>query len=124
MCALSGDNAEILLALSRANIQSRFVSKFEVFPQLVDTPKHTVQGFIVNKKCQHFEAIFLRENHGVIFKNNHFWLFIDNDPNLEMIEAIVSICSFAQALKRCIVNHSDDFRHSINWNLTDLMRCQ
>lgn len=86
-----GNNAEISLALSRANLQSRFVSKFQVIPQLVDTPKHTTQGFIVNKKCQHFEAIFSSENHGVIFKNNHFWLFIDNDTTLEIDQAIVRI---------------------------------
>lgn len=90
MCISTGDNAAISLALSAANIQSRFIGDFEAMARLIDTPNHTVQGFIVNKNCDHFETIFIRDDHGIIFKNNNLWLFIDDEPDLTVEESMVS----------------------------------
>ena len=76
-----GDNAEISHALSEANIQSRFVHTFEVNRRwLIDAPNHTTQGFIFNKKCDHINEFFVCDGHGDTFKNNNFWLFVDNNP--------------------------------------------
>lgn len=73
------------------NIQSRFIGVSELAPQL-DTPTPTVQGFIVNKKCNHSQKIFHSVDHGVIFKNNNLWLFIDNnEANLNIGESMVSM---------------------------------
>lgn len=92
-CALGffpvGENVRIHQALSNANMQSRFIGTFQLTPRLVDTPNHTVQGFIVNKKCKHVENVFLQQEPGIVFKNNNFWLFIDNDDTLELNESIV-----------------------------------
>lgn len=93
-----GENVKIHRALSNADIQSRFIAKFEEIPQLVDTPNHTVQGFVVYKKCEHIKAIFVQPEHGVIFKNNNIWLFIDNDATIELNESIVSNRSFQHEL--------------------------
>lgn len=74
-------------------------------PQFVDTPNHTVQGFIVNRKCKHVETVFLQPDHGVIFKNNNFWLFIDNDASLELNESIVGIrAHFRSSFNHKIIN--------------------
>lgn len=88
---ISDENAEISYALSMANIQSRFMGDFEIMPRFVDTPNHTIQGFVVNMKCIYIETIFSRDDHGVIFKNNNLWLFIDNDASIETNESIVSV---------------------------------
>lgn len=76
-----GDIADVSHELSAANIQSRFVHTVEVRRKwLIDAPNHTSHGFIVDKKCDHINEFFNCDGHGVIFKNNHFWLFIDNNP--------------------------------------------
>lgn len=84
------NNAEISFALSQANIQSRFIGDFEVIPRLIDTPNHTMQGFIINKNCNHIKTIFIHVDHSVIFKNNNLWLIIDNETSLRIDESIVS----------------------------------
>lgn len=100
-----GENVKIYQELSNADIQSRFIAKFDVMPQFVDTPNHTVQGFIVNRKCKHVETVFLQPDHGVIFKNNNFWLFIDNDASLELNESIVGIrVHFQSSFNQKIIN--------------------
>lgn len=112
----TGDNAGISLALSKANIQSRFIGEFEVLSQLVDTPKSTVQGFIVNKNCDHIKTIFLRNDDGVIFKNNNLWLFIDSENSLGIEESIVSTalafqvcCLLGNKLKLFQVEYKSEF---------------
>lgn len=64
--------------------------------QLVDTPNNTIQGFIANKNCDHFKEIFLGQDHGMLFKNNNLWLFIDNDASSTVTESIVSMKQFTQ----------------------------
>lgn len=90
MFSLIGQNARISLTLSRENIQSRFIGELMEMPYNADTPNHTVQGFVVNKMCDPPVSIFFREDHEILFKDNNLWLFIDNSPDLEIIESIVS----------------------------------
>lgn len=66
--------------------------------QLVDTPNTTIQGFIANKNCDHFKKIFLGQDHGIIFKNNNLWLFIDFDASSTTTESIVSMEQFKKQI--------------------------
>lgn len=75
-------------------MQSRFLHRLEVHSKLIDTPIHTIQGFIVNKYCDHIKMLFLRDDQSIIFKNNNLWLFIDNDASLEIDVSIVSIAKY------------------------------
>lgn len=77
--------------MSNAGIQSRFISVFNMIEILIDTPLNTIQGFIVNLKCEQFSEIFQHENHGIIFKDNNLWLFIDDDTDKSINESIVSL---------------------------------
>lgn len=81
---------QISLALSSVNFQSRFISEFKEMAHLIDTPKHTKQGFIVDLICQQYSA-FIRQDHGISMKNNNLWLFIDNDSTSTTTNSIVSI---------------------------------
>ncbi|XP_031622981.1 uncharacterized protein LOC116340566 [Contarinia nasturtii] len=87
-CFSPSDNAKISIELSKLSIQSRFLRSFDANSQLIDTPIQTVQGFIVNKYCDHIKMILLRDDHGVIFKNNNLWLFIDNDAGLSTDDSL------------------------------------
>lgn len=86
-----GYNAKVALALSRENIQSRFISELKGKSYLADTPDNTIQGFVVNNMCELNMGLFSREDPGIAFKDNHLWLFIDNNSFLESNESIVSI---------------------------------
>lgn len=81
----------ILTAMSNAGIQSRFISEFNMIKILIDTPANTKQGFIVNLKCAHINGIFYQEDHGIVFKDNNLWLFIDDDTDKQMNEFIVNV---------------------------------
>lgn len=63
------------------HIQSRFVNGANLNKWFIDTPNHTTQGFVVDVNFKYFDEIFQHGDHGIIFKNNNFWLFIDNDEN-------------------------------------------
>lgn len=88
----TGDIVKISFTLSNLNIQSRFIGKFgEMAHLMVDTPNHTIQGFIVDTIC-HQNTAFTRQDHGISFKNNNLWLFIDNnDTTLSTADSIVSM---------------------------------
>lgn len=81
---------KIALALSRENFQSRFTHNFAEIPYLPNTQNQTIQGIVVNKMCKPSMDIFKREDHGMIFHNNHLWLFIDSNSTMGIIESIVS----------------------------------
>lgn len=87
----TGDIVKISFALSSVNIQSRFIGIFDTPYILIDTPKQTIQGFIVDLMC--FKpAAFIRQDHGISMKNNNLWLFIDNnDTSSTIANSIVSI---------------------------------
>lgn len=87
------DNAKLSGALSAVNIQSRFVNEQNAINWFIDTPNQTIQGFVVDLKYNHFNVIFERDDHGFIFKNNHFWLIIDNDVENQIDEPAVSIAT-------------------------------
>lgn len=86
-----GYNAKVAVALSRENIQSRFIGELREKLYFADTPDNTIQGFVVNNMCDLNMGFFSREDHGIIFKDNHLWLFIDHNSTLETNESIVSI---------------------------------
>ena len=50
--------AQISTECSKANFQSRFLTKFTSIDHFLDTPNHTTQGFIVDSKCENYERIF------------------------------------------------------------------
>lgn len=77
--------------MSRQNMQSRFVVEFENIKRLIDTPNNTIQGFVVNMKCNRFETIFNESDQVIIFRGNNLWLFIDNDIDSDIDETLVSI---------------------------------
>lgn len=118
-----GDDVEISLALSRENIQSRFVGKFTEISYHY-TPNHTIQGFVVNKMCEFDETTFLSEDQGIVFKNNHLWLFIDNDTTFAMNDSIVSTrvqIELNHRIKMTVIIFS---RLNTIWSLAHLMLCQ
>lgn len=87
----TGDIVKISVSLSSANIQSRFIDKFEEMSHIIDTPNHTIQGFIIDIMCHRYAA-FTRQDHGILFKNNNLWLLIDNnDTTFTNADLIVSI---------------------------------
>lgn len=86
-----GYNAKVALALSRENIQSRFIGELKGKSYFTDTPDNTIQGFVVNNMCELNMRMFSQEDPGIIFKDNHLWLFIDHNSILETNESIVSI---------------------------------
>lgn len=71
-------------------MQSRFIAEFEMIKLLIDTPNNTVQGFIINMKCDGFEKIFNEKDQAIVFRDNNLWLFIDNTVSLDINETIVS----------------------------------
>lgn len=56
------ENALISLNLSMENFQSRFIENFENIQLLADTPKQTIQGFVVNLQCDNYDIIFQQVN--------------------------------------------------------------
>lgn len=85
-----GENARISTALSEQNIQSRFMIEFDTNDHLVDTPNHTIQGFIVNMLCDdHIDLKFPDDDRRIIFRDNNLWLFVDNNIDLSVNETIV-----------------------------------
>lgn len=91
---LLGENARISMALSKQNIQSRFIIEFDKIGQLVDTPNHTIQGFIMNMQCDRIELIFpdrLQDNYlDATFIDNNLWLFVDNNIDSSVNDTLVS----------------------------------
>lgn len=85
-----GENTQIAIAMSRQNIQSRFIVEFDEIKLLIDTPNNTIQGFVVNVDCHRFERIFDEGDHSIIFRDNNFWLFIDDNIDLDEIDTRVS----------------------------------
>lgn len=51
-------NAHISAKLSNASFQLRHITRFDGILRLIDTPRHTVQGFVVNIACDNFLNIF------------------------------------------------------------------
>lgn len=51
-------NAYITAQLSNKSFQLRHITRFDKIPRLIDTPRHTIQGFIVNTACNNFLDIF------------------------------------------------------------------
>lgn len=92
----TGDTAKISFNFSNLNIQSRFIGKFEEAPHLIDTPDHTIQGFIVDMFC-HPYLVFTRQDHSLLYKNNNLWLFIDDDDapqsTADLIVRMNSVCN-------------------------------
>lgn len=82
---------QISVAMSNAGMQTRIISDLNMIEMLIDTPEHTIQGFIVNLKCENIDEIFLHGDHRIIFKDNNLWLFIDDDVDKPMNESIVNV---------------------------------
>lgn len=53
-------NAYISAKLSNESFQLRQIEHFNGIPRLIDTPRHTVQGFVVNIACDNFLTIFIQ----------------------------------------------------------------
>lgn len=51
-------NAYITAQLSNESFQLRHITRFDGILRLIDTPRHTTQGFIVNIACDNFRHIF------------------------------------------------------------------
>lgn len=85
--------------MSRENFQSRFTLNFAEIPYLPNTQNQTIQGIVVNKMCKPNMEIFKQEDQGLIFHNNHVWLFIDNNSTKDTIESIVSIPQSVESIK-------------------------
>lgn len=49
---------KISIELSRQNVQSRFIRNLKMNWTLIDTPKNTIQGFVVDLRCMPLENIF------------------------------------------------------------------
>lgn len=89
-CILLGENARISIALSKQKIQSRFMIEFDTIDQLVDTPNHTIQGFIVNMLCDdQIDLKFPDDDRRIIFRDSNLWLFVDNNIDSSVNETIV-----------------------------------
>lgn len=52
------ENAYITAQLSNSSFQLRHITRFDGIIGLIDTPRHTIQGFIVNIACDNFLNIF------------------------------------------------------------------
>lgn len=105
-----GDIIKISMAFSEKTFQSRFVQKFERIVRLIDTPQHTIQGFAVDFSCNNTDKIFHHEDHGIIFKDNNFWLFIDDYLNRDNYESRVSFefNQFMMGISRAYPNRISD----------------
>lgn len=110
MFETTDENMKILTAMSNAGIQSRFISEFNMIEMLIDTPANTIQGFIVNLKCApaHVNGIFYQEDHGIVFKDNNLWLFIDDDRDKQVNESIVNVISQVIELRKMIIQLFDE----------------
>lgn len=90
------DRVKIAQAFMRADIQSRFVVDFMRPVQVIDTPMHSFEGYVADLQCESVERIFANtKNHGNIFKNNNLWLFIDNNVERNVADAMVCWCCCA-----------------------------
>lgn len=97
---LLGENLRISMALSKQNMQSRFIiDEFDKIRQLVDTPNNTIQGFIVNMDCYQIASIFPEVDHGTVFRDNNLWLFVDNNIDSSVIETLVCFTNFFLSIK-------------------------
>lgn len=64
--------------------------EFDTIDQLVDTPNHTIQGFIVNMLCDdHIDLKFPDDDRRIIFRDSNLWLFVDNNIDSCVNETIV-----------------------------------
>lgn len=55
---ITGKNVFISAKLADKSFQLRHIENFQKITKLIDTPKHTIQGFIVDISCVHFLNIF------------------------------------------------------------------
>lgn len=83
--------------LSKESFQLRHIENFNRIETkiLIDTPMHTIQGFIVDIACENFLNIFNHDDFKIIFKNNNFWLFIDFDGDNGTELAVCKLCNFS-----------------------------
>ncbi|XP_031622982.1 glutamate receptor 1-like [Contarinia nasturtii] len=81
------ENVRVSSELSKQSIQSRFEVDFDkkIIP---DTPPNTIQGFVVHMKCDRFMEIFRDGDHAIMFRDNNFWLFIDNNIDVNVSDAL------------------------------------
>lgn len=54
----SVQNVYISAQLANNSIQMRHIPQFNGILRLIDTPRHTIQGFIVDISCNNFRNIF------------------------------------------------------------------
>lgn len=73
----------------QADMQSRFITDFTRKQPIIDTPMHSFEGYVVDLACPNIELVFGTEDHGLIFKNNNLWLFIDNNYDRSLDDALV-----------------------------------
>lgn len=86
----TADMVDISMALKTADIQSRFITDFTRRITTIDTPMHSFEGYVVDLQCANIETIFANtKDHGIIFKNNNLWLFIDNNVERDVDSAMV-----------------------------------
>lgn len=70
----------ISLQLSKHNFQTRFVTNFENVSNYLDTNESPlIQGFVIDLSCRNYHTILEQNPHEVIFKNNNYWLLIDDE---------------------------------------------
>lgn len=74
-----------------AYMPSRFITDFTRKKPIVDTPMHSFEGYVADLACPNIELVFGNEDHGVIFKNNNLWLFVDNDADRSTDTALVRL---------------------------------
>lgn len=94
-------------------MQSRFLVEFEDIKLLIDTPNNTIQGFVVNLDCEIFEGIFNGGDQSIIFRDNNLWLFIDDNIDLDEIDARVST-DFQKIVPEMQTNKSKKKMHQFN----------
>lgn len=96
LCPILDAQMAISLQLSKRNFRSRFVTNFSNIPNVLNTNNSTIiQGFVVDLDCKNYEQIFNQKRHDIIFKNNNFWLLIDDDAepdaNGTLVDGMISV---------------------------------
>lgn len=86
-----GENARISIELSKQNRQSRFLITFNANELLFNNPNNTIEGFVVNMKCQQFDEIYHEQS--IVYRDNTLWLFIDDNIATNVNESLVSFNS-------------------------------
>lgn len=75
---ITDEQMRLSMRLSDQNFQSRFVTNFSDASRFLDTNNSTIiQGFVIDSACKDYQKIFDQKPHEVIFKNNNFWLLLD-----------------------------------------------